>query len=359
MIRWHVRPRHHLPPQPPYTDGTAPLPYPAGWFLLAPARHLRPGAVLTRQMMGQDVVVYRTHSGQARAIRPYCPHLGAHLGCGGRVEGETIVCPFHHFAFDATGAVARTGPGYTGQAVQDRLDTLACQEANGAIFAWFGHDPAQPPTWHIPNLLHPDAARPRFASTELAGHPQEIGENIVDIGHTRALHGIPDAELLAAPVPQEHRYTTELRLSRAFPPFGKLTVDLTVTLHGLGLIHALVRAPRYGLTADVLGSARPTAPWRVEFTLGTSITLATDSPPWQHLPPTTTRLLSHAVNWLNLAAALRDVEPDLLVWNTKRYLQPPRLTQGDGPIGPFRLWARQFYPGQETTDQPTDTNPTP
>ncbi|MER6304129.1 (2Fe-2S)-binding protein, partial [Kitasatospora sp. NPDC001539] len=28
----------------------------------------------------------------------------------------------------------------------------------------------------------------------------------------------------------------------------------------------------------------------------------------------------------------------------KRYVSPPRLAAGDGPIGAMRHWARQFYP---------------
>ncbi|MGW6536482.1 hypothetical protein ACWGBV_14385 [Streptomyces sp. NPDC055051] len=38
------------------------------------------------------------------------------------------------------------------------------------------------------------------------------------------------------------------------------------------------------------------------------------------------------------------VSQDFPVWSTKRYVSPPRLARGDGPIGPFRHWARQFYP---------------
>ena len=38
------------------------------------------------------------------------------------------------------------------------------------------------------------------------------------------------------------------------------------------------------------------------------------------------------------------VAQDFPVWATKRYQSPPRLARGDGPIGPFRHWARQFYP---------------
>jgi 3-ketosteroid 9alpha-monooxygenase subunit A len=31
-----------------------------------------------------------------------CPHMGADLGFG-RVKADTIVCPFHQWAFDSTG----------------------------------------------------------------------------------------------------------------------------------------------------------------------------------------------------------------------------------------------------------------
>jgi phenylpropionate dioxygenase-like ring-hydroxylating dioxygenase large terminal subunit len=56
------------------------------------------GEVLTRQFMDREIVMYRTKSGLARAIEAYCPHLGAHLGHGGKVLGDELHCPFHAFA---------------------------------------------------------------------------------------------------------------------------------------------------------------------------------------------------------------------------------------------------------------------
>ncbi|MFE2373690.1 Rieske 2Fe-2S domain-containing protein [Streptomyces sp. NPDC059398] len=75
------------------------LPYPSGWFCLARSRELPPGKVLTRRFMDEDIVLYRTRDGRPRAVHPYCPHLGAHFGAGGTVEGQNLVCPFHRFAF--------------------------------------------------------------------------------------------------------------------------------------------------------------------------------------------------------------------------------------------------------------------
>jgi 3-ketosteroid 9alpha-monooxygenase subunit A len=39
----------------------------------------------------------------------------------------------------------------------------------------------------------------------------------------------------------------------------------------------------------------------------------------------------------------RDFLADLRIWEHKRYQDPPRLVPGDGPIGPYRRWTKQFY----------------
>ena len=43
------------------------------------------------------------------------------------------------------------------------------------------------------------------------------------------------------------------------------------------------------------------------------------------------------------ASLVHDAQQDFLIWENKRYLARPALARGDGPIGKFRLWARQFY----------------
>ena len=41
---------------------------------------------------------------------------------------------------------------------------------------------------------------------------------------------------------------------------------------------------------------------------------------------------------------VHDFRQDVAVWEHKRYLDRPQLVEGDGPIGAFRRWARQFSP---------------
>ena len=44
-----------------------------------------------------------------------------------------------------------------------------------------------------------------------------------------------------------------------------------------------------------------------------------------------------------MRAFLADVHQDVPLWENKVFVSPPALAQGDGPIGKYRQWARQFY----------------
>ena len=41
--------------------------------------------------------------------------------------------------------------------------------------------------------------------------------------------------------------------------------------------------------------------------------------------------------------AVRQMEQDIPIWESKRYLEQPLLCDGDGPIGRFRSWSTQFH----------------
>ncbi|MGJ3627865.1 Rieske 2Fe-2S domain-containing protein [Sphingomonas sp. MMS24-JH45] len=56
-----------------------------------------------RSTIGCKMVGYRDSQGKAVVMDAICPHMGAHLGHGGTIEGDTIKCPFHHWEFGPTG----------------------------------------------------------------------------------------------------------------------------------------------------------------------------------------------------------------------------------------------------------------
>jgi len=56
------------------------------------------------------------------------------------------------------------------------------------------------------------------------------------------------------------------------------------------------------------------------------------------------KLLDRVIGPAMIASYEDDVTQDFDIWTNKRYVHPPALAEGDGPVGKYRRWARQFYP---------------
>ncbi|NEC43531.1 Rieske 2Fe-2S domain-containing protein [Streptomyces sp. SID8016] len=327
-------------PTPCDAAGAPTLPYPSGWSATAFSHELRPGAVLTRPLAGQDVVLYRTEDGRLRAVRPYCPHLGAHLGLA-KVEGEDLTCPFHFFSFGPDGACVRTG--YGTEPPRSRLTHLPVHEVNGAVFVWQHHE-GREPDWFVPRW-HEIGHRPaRTAAWELAGNVQEVIENAVDLGHFATLHGWARAEIDGPVAYDDATFRVAMRAHETAPLVGDFTVDVKVTGYGLGCLHADVHTPHFGLRMCTMVMPTAIGPNRMQFRQLNR--LAFDEP--GGLPPGVARIVSRTAARLLERPVFRSscefTAADFPIWHHKQYQQPPRLAAGDGPIGPFRRWAERFYP---------------
>jgi phenylpropionate dioxygenase-like ring-hydroxylating dioxygenase large terminal subunit len=330
--------RDRRPPEPPpFAELQPRLPYPDGWFAVAFADELRPGRMLRRRFMGEDLVVYRTRSGVVRVVEPHCPHLGAHLGHGGRVEGEEIVCPFHHFAFGTDGTCVRTGYGTRPPAM--RLGQREAREVNGAILVWH-HAGGAPPAWEVaPQSTDGFPAPFRFQAT-LVDHPQEIVENTVDTGHIPPLHGYAQARVVQPFSAHGPLFTIAVLVERALPLAGSIEILFDAVVHGLGHIWATARIPRLGTAAVFQAMATPLDPVHVQIRFSAALRVGGSA------ASTRSQLLSRLLT-ATLGPAFRwDLGQDFPVWEHKVYLDQPRLAKGDGPIIAYRRWARQFYSQQ-------------
>jgi len=58
-------------------------PYPDGWYCLAFSDELAPGQIRSETFVGEEVVVFRTESGEVAVTDAYCSHIGSHVGYGG------------------------------------------------------------------------------------------------------------------------------------------------------------------------------------------------------------------------------------------------------------------------------------
>ena len=57
-----------------------PFPMPNGWFCISRSDEIKPGEVKSLKFCDNQVVAFRTESGEATVLDAFCPHLGAHLG---------------------------------------------------------------------------------------------------------------------------------------------------------------------------------------------------------------------------------------------------------------------------------------
>ena len=313
--------------------------FPNGWFRLAWSAELRPGQVRPVRALGRDLVLLRGQDGVARAFDAHCPHLGAHLGVGGRLRDGQLECPFHGWRFGGDGACL-AAPG-AARVPPARLKAWPLREWCGAILVWH-HALGQEPQWEMPAVPEHGAAdwtrfRPANAWT-IRSHAQEFGENGMDLAHFPFLHHQQTAAIRTEDVAAEgpvFRHRTWQRyaifgLARLF--VREVSGPLEVELAGPGC--ALNRA---GVSAGIelrylyQFFFTPLDEERVEMVSQIAMR----------------RVGGPLVEGLLLRKAVREgartIEQDIPIWENKRYRERPLLSEADGPILQYRRWARQFY----------------
>jgi nitrite reductase/ring-hydroxylating ferredoxin subunit len=318
---------------------------PNGWFVVATSDELRAGKTLTTAFMSEELVLYRTAGGEARAVTPYCPHLGAHLGQCGHVEGETLRCGFHNFRFDGEGACVATGYG-TKPPPTARLGVRGVREQNGLVMVFHDHA-GRAPTWAPPVFDEARWTPTVFRRLSFRGHPQETSENSVDFGHFGAVHGYTKVKALSALRTEGPYLHARYGMTRAVGPLGRFGVTVTsefdVHVHGLGYSLVEVEVVPYGIKLRHSVFATPTTAGHIDMLLGVSARV----PEVGGVPDVVRRT---AADWFARFVAIayaHDVGQDVPIWERKRFVPRPALADGDGPVGAYRRWCTQFYPAAD------------
>jgi nitrite reductase/ring-hydroxylating ferredoxin subunit len=291
-----------------------PYPVPNGWFVVAEAADLAPGEVRALYYFGRDLVLYRTAEGQPRVMDAHCPHLGAHLAVGGRVEEACIRCPFHGWRFDGlTGAceeipygdMTRIPPRAHGRS----YPTL---ERNHMIWAWYHAGRGEPfyDVPEVPEFHDPDWSPIVVRSFEVDVSVQDMAENNVDFAHFRFVHGsdgIPEDEFVT-----DGTYKKTVGYDGHFVREG----------FGLGL--GVLRVTNF---TTFLSSTTPLDAGRVQVRWIFSAPRANGD--------------GSAVQAADLFCG--GVSQDIPIWENKVYRDPPVVTKSEKLILEHRRWSQQFY----------------
>lgn len=312
-------------------------PYPSGWFAVARSDELPKGGVLPLHYFGQDLVLFRTEDGEARLSGAYCPHLGAHLGYGGKVEGQNIRCPFHGWCFDGPSGRCVEVPFASKIPPRARIQTLTVRELDGMVMAYRELGGA-PPHWEVPSVHSEEWTEAVNVDWKLRSCCQEILENTVDGAHVPTVHAAarparyiphPDGGVQG----QFMRHRLEIQWDGAYIglPGTEMDVQLDVTCIGLGYINVDATVESVGMRARQRIFVTPIDEHHIHLRAALHV---------RRMPsPEITKNVEEM--WAN--AFKTDFVKDYPIWENKAYINPPLLSEADGPIALFRRWARQFY----------------
>ena len=323
---------NEVKPDKPFKD----LPY--GWFRVAYSDELTSGKVIPLRYFGRDLVLWRTQDGQPQIFDAYCPHLGAHLGYGGKVTARGIQCPFHSWCFDSNGQCNQI-PNAAKIPPEARINSWSVVETNGIILMYYHPNERsqhQLPDWTIPELpeyTDPDWIRVMRRRWRIRTKVYEVAENGIDSAHSLFVHAQTFAALES----------------------NSLDTDGTTSIHRLSFLTKLfgrevegfLTIASYGLGCQVSRTILKTFA-ELEFTAVFLLTPIDREYLEVDLVFTMKKLVNKPLTHLFIAPWLmrgigKNLEQDIPIWENKIFQTHPLLCDGDGPISQYRRWAKQFY----------------
>jgi 3-ketosteroid 9alpha-monooxygenase subunit A len=303
-----------------------PIPrYPTGWFQVGYGDEFPVNEAKPLKYFGKDLVAYRSESGKVSVLDAFCPHLGAHLGFGGKVKGEEIECPFHAWRFDGTTGSCTAVPYAKRIPAKAAVKPWHVVERNTAVFVWHDIDGGAP-TWDVPEILGlngGDFSEPVRKYWRLSTHNQEMAENVVDSAHFKYVHGTDQQPASKIEANGHVLHMVSPALVNGIP------AQVESTTYGFGVSHVEFT----GLAHTVLtGNVIPVDDEFVDVRFTFTVKKVGDQD------------ITKGIGRAFVKEITRQLEQDKPIWEAKIYHERPTLCDGDGEISLFRRWSKQFYP---------------
>ena len=326
-------------------------PFPNSWFRVASSEELRPKDVKPLHYFGKNLVLFRTEEGKAQVFDAHCPHLGAHLGYGGKVKGRTIQCPFHGWCFDEEGQCSEI-PYSSKIPPKAQIRSWPVRETNGMIWVYY-HAQQKPPHWEIPEF--PEYTSEQWTPLRFVGkwkirtHPQELMENHIDFAHFPSVHSSVIRHTKVEDFKFEDSAFMILVFHKYHLPFA---FHLPFKFYVARILGQELKGPEefscYGLGCSAIRIVfNPIKHYCFFMITYTTIDEEyTEYTMFESRKKNITGLLTNFnLTNFDLKEIRKTVEQDLPIWENKVYHNNPLLSEDDGPIAQYRRWASQFYSG--------------
>jgi nitrite reductase/ring-hydroxylating ferredoxin subunit len=160
--------------------------YHENWYPICLSSDVGKEEVKGFDFLNGRIIVYRKRDGSAHVMSAFCRHLGVDLSVG-KVVGDHVRCPYHHWEYDETGACVKNAVGDP-VPPRARLFKFPTAENLGLIWAYNGETPAyEAPVFEVPET---DLTFSAIRSVELPMDSFMLYSNALDIQHLISVHGI-------------------------------------------------------------------------------------------------------------------------------------------------------------------------
>ncbi len=163
--------------------GSVPL-FPESWYRFGSIQDFNRG-LASKEMLGCSLVGFKSESGQFSIMDGRCSHMHSVLGLG-KVVGETIQCPFHHWRYGIDGKCVSIPCG-TEIPVLARQTAYPTQVRHGQVYFYYG----KKPLFDLPFYDQEDADQltpSHVFKMELEAPWYMISINSVDLQHFKIAH---------------------------------------------------------------------------------------------------------------------------------------------------------------------------
>jgi nitrite reductase/ring-hydroxylating ferredoxin subunit len=340
-------------------SGQFPKPYPTGWYRVCNSVDVSRGQVISISCCGREMVAFRGQDGRAGVLHAFCPHLGTHLGHGGTVEGNNIVCPYHSWAFDADGANKCIPYCSKDMAGSKRVNArkYEIRERLGLIFVWY--DPSEKEPWYELTVLDEIENKNEFRPITTANfadwnmHIMEPSQNSADWYHFRTVHQWMcqhDNELIKF-MHLDHLIEAKYGTDSKNAPMESTLLLIDEKIVKMKIFGFLPMPKFMCEIANV--QVRVQGPQTIIFCvdnwlLGKFRGVFTLTPEEPFLQKSVVRgFASHRFPWvlarILLYLIMQTANQDRKVWEHKSHVSPRNLVVGDGPFAAYGKWLNQFY----------------
>lgn len=324
--------------------------FPRGWFQIGWSHDIAPGEMKPMKYFGQDLIAFRTESGKLSVLDAHCQHLGANIGVGGKVDGESVMCPWHGWRWGTDGHNTLI-PYSVDKCKQNvAIRSWPCRDYYGIMIVWHDWDPAtaDKPMWEpreIPEL-EDDSYYPMHPQSDnvwrVRAHPQMVLENAVDFAHIEYIHGHSDPPRQDSLVFDGPWMRSDVavtygkgKASTWLTPNGP--VDVVLEMESTGISFGTVRF-RGGYPTLQMSSITPVDEEYSDYYFQQT-SLREEGDEGDEMSGMARKMLD---------LQLRVIPQDFFIWENMSYLEIPHVTSEEAKTYlEMRRWARQFYPPED------------